>query len=298
MTFALTQLLVDNIQTALENQEKSFIVDAENCGIIEKDDSVTVDDEKFYNLPEWTSADGFKLREDFVNNLYSPLAREELQGILHSGRGVFKSFRNVLKKYPEVEKKWHVFKNRTMNKYINDWYNSLREIWGLEKLDYIPESDEMLIHDDFSFSEYNSDNQEEIFLNISAALKTEYGEISEEIIAAFSEMWKSSFLSFDSSKQIGYICRSLSEDFAGCITAAPVSENNKKVMILTSLFVSNGFRGLGIGTELLSMCLAELKRNGKDWILLPNIILPESLEQLLIRTGFEKIGSGYAAKLL
>lgn len=298
MTFALTQLLVDNIQTALENQEKSFIVDAENCGIIEKDDSVTVDDEKFYNLPEWTSADGFKLREDFVNNLYSPLAREELQGILHSGRGVFKSFRNVLKKYPEVEKKWHVFKNRTMNKYINDWYNSLREIWGLEKLDYIPESDEMLIHDDFSFSEYNSDNQEEIFLNISAALKTEYGEISEEIIAAFSEMWKSSFLSFDSSSQIGYLCRSLSDDFAGCITAAPVSENNKKVMILTSLFVSNGFRGLGIGTELLSMCLAELKRNGKDWILLPNIILPESLEQLLIRTGFEKIGSGYAAKLL
>ncbi len=298
MTFALTQLLVDNIQTALENQEKSFIVDAENCGIIEKDDSVTVDDEKFYNLPEWTSADGFKLREDFVNNLYSPLAREELQGILHSGRGVFKSFRNVLKKYPEVEKKWHVFKNRTMNKYINDWYNSLREIWGLEKLDYIPESDEMLIHDDFSFSEYNSENQEEIFLNISAALKTEYGEISEEIIAAFSEMWKSSFLSFDSSSQIGYLCRSLSDDFAGCITAAPVSENNKKVMILTSLFVSNGFRGLGIGTELLSMCLAELKRNGKDWILLPNIILPESLEQLLIRTGFEKIGSGYAAKLL
>ena len=298
MTFALTQILVDNIQTALENQEKSFIVDAENCGIIERDDSVTVDDEKFYNLPEWTSADGFKLREDFVNNLYSPLAREELQGILHSGRGVFKSFRNILKKYPEVEKKWHVFKNRTMNKYINDWYNSLREIWGLEKLDYIPESDEMLIHDDFSFSEYNSDNQEEIFLNISAALKTEYGEISEEIIAAFSEMWKSSFLSFDSSAQIGYICRSLSDDFAGCITAAPVSENNKKVMVLTSLFVSNSFRGLGIGTELLSMCLAELKRNGKDWILLPNIILPESLEQLLIRTGFEKIGSGYAAKLL
>lgn len=298
MTFALTQTLVDNIQTALENQEKSFIVDAEKCDIIERDGCVTADEDKFYELPEWTSADGFKLREDFVNNLYSPFAREELQEILHSGRGVFKSFRNVLKKYPEVEKKWHVFKNRTMNKYINDWYNSLREIWGLEKLDYIPESDEMLVHDDFSFLEYKADNQEEIFLNISAALRTEYGEVSEEILAAFCEMWKSSFLSFDSSKQIGYICRSLSEDFAGCITAAPVSEKNEKVMILTSLFVSNGFRGLGIGTELLSMCLSELKRSGKNWILLPNIILPESLEPLLIRTGFEKIASGFAAKLL
>ena len=211
------------------------MVDAEKCGIIEKDCCAVADDDNFYSLPEWTSADGFKLREDFVNNLYAPLAREELQSTLHSGRGVFKSFRNVLKKYPEVEKKWHVFKNRTMNKYINDWYNSLREIWGLEKLDYIPESDEMLVHDDFSFSEYKSDNQEEIFLNISAALKTEYGEASDEVVAAFCEMWKNSFLSFDSSAQTGYICRSLSDDFAGCITAAPVSEKNEKVMVLTSL---------------------------------------------------------------
>jgi len=298
MTFALTQPLLDNIQSALENQEKTFLVDAEKCDIIEKEDFVKADDSRFYNLPAWTSANGFKLREDFVNNLYSPVAREELQVILHSGRGVFKSFRNVLKKYPEVEKKWHVYKNRTMNKYINDWYNSLREIWGLEKLDYIPESDEMLIHNDFSFTEYKSEYQEEVLQNISAALRTEYGDASEEIVAAFCDLWKNNFLSFDSSRQIGYICRSLSEDFAGCITAAPISDTNKKVMLLTSLFVSNGFRGLGIGTELLSMCLSELKRSGKKWLLLPNIILPEGLEPLLIRTGFEKVGSGFAARLL
>lgn len=298
MFFTLTETLVDDIQSALENQEKSFIVNAEQGIIIEKTPSVKVDEDKFYELPEWTSANGFKLREDFVNNLYSPIVHDELQAVLHSGRGVFKNFRNVLKEYPEVEKKWHVFKNRTMNAYINDWYNSLREIWGLEKLDYISEADETLIHDDFSFSEYNFEvDNSEIFQNINAAFGTENQDTPEEIKTAIYEMWKNQFESFDSTSQIGYVCRSLSDEFAGCITAVPVTEKQEKIMVLSSLFVPVNFRGLGIGTELLSMCLSKLKECGKTWILLPNIIIPENLMPLLSRTGFEKTGSGYAAKL-
>ena len=298
MTFALTQLLVDNIQTALENQEKSFIVDAENCGIIEKDDSVTVDDEKFYNLPEWTSADGFKLREDFVNNLYSPLAREELQGILHSGRGVFKSFRNVLKKYPEVEKKWHVFKNRKMMSYINEWYNNLREVWGLEKLDYVPESDDSLIHDDFSFTAYESkSNKEELVLFVNAAFNARNENLDEELAQAVYNLWYEQFELAESKGNLGFVCRSFSNDFAGCITAAYVSKKQEEVMVLTSLFVPETFRGLGIGTELISMCLSEFKKLGKKWLILPKMFIPDFLEPLLLRTGFDKIDSGFAVSL-
>ena len=65
------------------------------------------------------------------------------------------NFRNTLKKYPEIDKRWHIFKHRTMSARINEWYNSLREIWGLEKLDQLSESDDALVHDDFSFEEYN-----------------------------------------------------------------------------------------------------------------------------------------------
>lgn len=299
MIFTLTESLSNNILSALENQEKSFIVDAEKNDIIEITDSVKVDDLRFYALPEWTSANGFKLREDFVSNLHSPVVHDELQMILHSGRGVFKNFRNVLKIYPEVEKKWHVYKNRIMKAYVNDWYNSLREIWGLEKLDYVPESDENLIHDDFSFSEYKSDyHKKEIFQNLGAAFGTVEGEIPVEITTALYEMWENQFESFDSSEQIGYVCRSLSDDFAGCITTAPITKKQEEVMILTSLFVPETFRGLGIGTELISMCLSKLKECGKKWILLPNNFIPENLESLLARTGFEKVGSGYAARLL
>ena len=68
-------------------------------------------------LPEWDSAAGFKLREDFVSNLNSPLAHEALQEVLHSGRGVFRNFRNVIKDYLpnvtdiyayEVKYKYHI----------------------------------------------------------------------------------------------------------------------------------------------------------------------------------------------
>ena len=100
MTFTLTESLSDEIQSALENQEQQFLVDAKQNKLVEKTDGLTGDDDFFYDLPEWDSAAGFKLREDFVSKLNSPLAHEALQEVLHSGRGLFKNFRNVIKDYP------------------------------------------------------------------------------------------------------------------------------------------------------------------------------------------------------
>jgi GNAT superfamily N-acetyltransferase len=68
-------------------------------------------------------------------------------------------------------------------------------------------------------------------------------------------------------------------------------------MIIDSFFVLTRFRGLGIGSELLSLCLSKLKETGKTWILIPNLLTPEKIEPLLFRMGFDNLGSGYAAKL-
>ncbi|MCR4734392.1 MAG: GNAT family N-acetyltransferase [Treponema sp.] len=297
MTFTLSDALVDSILAALENQEQKFLVNAESQALVEESETCRADDEILYKLPEWTSANGFKLREDFVEKVQIPLAREELQNVLHSGRGVFKNYKLVLKKYPEIEKRWHLYKNRAMRTYVNQWYNELREIWGLETLDYIPEADENLLHDDFTFEEYSSKkNYKEIVDHISAAFF--YVEnLSEDLKSAFHEIWLEKFIAADCIKQIGYVCRSLSDDFAGCITAAPATKKQEGVMILTSLFVPEHFRGLGIATELLSMCISGLKEKEKKWLLLPDSIIPEQLQSLLTRTGFEKIAFGYAVKL-
>ena len=298
MTFTLTDSLLNEIQSALENQEKQFLVDAAQNKLVEKTEGLKGDDDLFYNLPEWDSAAGFKLREDFVEGLNSPLAHEALQEVLHSGRGVFKSFRNVIKDYPEVEKKWHIFKSKNLMCYINNWYNNLREVWGLEKLDYVPESDDSLVHDDFSFTAYNCDvNEKELMLFVNAAFKERNENLNEELADAIYDMWYEQFELAKSKEELGFICRSFSNDFAGCITASYLSKKQEKVMVLTSLFVPETFRGLGIGTELLSMCLSDFKKLGKKWLILPKMFIPDFFEPLLLRTGFEKIDSGYAVSL-
>ena len=64
-------------------------------------------------------------------------------------------------------------------------------------------------------------------------------------------------------------------------------------MTVTSLFVPEQCRGLGIGTELLNLCITKLENLGKKWVLIPNFIKPDVLEPLLTRLGFKKFSSGY-----
>lgn len=290
MIFTLTDRLLSDIIQAMENQEKVFVVNAASSQLVEE---IQSDEENFYKLPEWTPSDGFKMRQDFVDALHAPIAKEELQAVLHSGRGVFKNFRTILKSYPEIDKRWHIFKNKYMSIRINDWYNSLREVWGLEKLDQYTEADEVLIHDDFSFTEYISEiDNKLIFKNINANFIGDEN-LPSELKNAIYEMWKSQFEKYETTNQIGYICKSLSDDFAGCITTSPILNNQEKIIIITSFFVPEQFRGLGIGTELISMCISKLQSLGKKNILLPNLMAPEIIEPLLIRTGFVKNNFGY-----
>lgn len=289
MTFVLTDELLDDIISAMENQETVFVVDAENSQLIEH----SSDEERYYSLPEWKPSDGFSIREDFVNKLHSPLVHEELQNVLHSGRGVFKNFRNVLKDYPEIDKRWHIYKHKIMSARINDWYNSLREVWGLEKLDQLTESDEALVHDDFSFKEYDSENDRKtVLLNISLD-SYEDEALPFEVKKSIYEMWHNQFENDSTAGQCGFLCYSLSDDFAGCITASSKLSSQNKIMFITSLFVSEQFRGLGIGTELISMCITKIQSSGFNWVVFPDFIIPEILQPLLIRTGFKKFNSGY-----
>lgn len=297
MFFSLTDELKDNIIMAMENQEQKFVLDAAKTCITPIEESICVDEENYYILPEWNPAAGYALRETFVANLHTPVARDELQDILHSGRGVFKNFRLALKKYPEIDKRWHIYKHRAMSARVNDWYNELREIWGLEKLDYLPESDESLVHEDFSFEVYTKADYSEVLSYIKVFFQEEEQNLSKEIKNAFYEMWKTQFDKAEAIEQIGIICRSLSEDFAGCVTAAELIENQEKIMVLTSLFVPEYCRGLGIGTELITMCVSKIQEHGKEWIIVPNFIVPEVLEPLFQNMGFEKTRAGYVGRI-
>lgn len=296
MTFDLSDSLKTDLLNALENQEQSFVIDAEKGELVEAG-SIQADEEKYYRIPEWTSENGFRLRKDFAESLRSPLVHDELMEVLHSGRGVFRNFRNVLKSYPEADKLWHRYKNRKLLEFISEWYNSLREVWGLETLDQIPESDDMLVHDDFSFEKYDQRFNGEIRQNINAILDGSNNEMPADVTSAFQNMWQKRFEEDCKNEQSGFVCHSLSDDFAGCILVKPVCDDRKNVILVTNFFVSERFRGLGIGTELLSMCVSSMKSDEEKWLVMPNIIIPETIKPLLIRTGFVQIDFGFLLKI-
>ena len=296
MTFTLTDSVIEQIISAMENQEKTFLLYADSLSLVEKTDLVKADDNLYYELPEWNAADGFELREAFVEQLHIPAVKKELKEVLHSGRGVFKSFRNVLKNYPDADKRWHIFKHKFMSARINEWYNSLREVWGLEQIDYFPETDEDLVHDDFSFVEYKSgENQKEVLQQTCAFLTDDSSELPDDFRKSYYTLLEDRFKTYDLVNQTGFLCRSQADEFAGCITAAVMVGNQEETMVLTSFFVPENFRGLGIGTELVNLLLHQLRVQKKKWILLPNIFIPEFFEPLLIRRGFRKIRNGFFA---
>ena len=296
MVFQLTEALADEIIQALENQERHFVIDALNSVLLDAD-SVSADDDRFYSLREWNSEKGFALRQDFVNSIHSVAVQNSLRYILHSGRGVFRNFKNELKNYPEIEKVWHRYKHHRLRTFVGEWYNELREIWGLEKLEQAPEDYDNLLQDDFIFQKYCPENAQDIIFQFSSAEEDFDSSWPQEIQETVTELWKRQFSAFGLENHIGFICRTVSNEFAGCITAAPVSKRTEKTVVVSSFFVPQKFRGLGIGTELLEKCLSELKALKKEWILLTNVIIPDSMEPLLLRSGFQNSGSGYSAKI-
>ena len=302
MVFTLTAKLADEILQALENQEQTFVVDSKNECLVPLSSKVSVDEDSFYALPEWTSSQGFALREDFVSALHSPIAKDELQRILHSGRGVFRSFKNTLKEYPEVEKLWHQYKNKQMLSYINDWYNQLREIWGLERLETEIENLDNLIDGDFVFQNFDSKKGSAILHEFLDAATQDFELIPDEKMQkVLKEMISNQFMEGCSGdnvvEQPGILCRTLSEEFAGIITSKPISGANDECMLITSLFVAPQYRGLGIGTRLLQQHLTALKKLGKNRILLTYSMIPEVLEPFLLSSGFRKIGSGFFSEI-
>lgn len=309
MTFELADSLIDEILYSMENQDAELVVDAQEGSVLPVDgECVSSDDldgdtdERYYSLPEWTSGDGFELLRDFTNNLHSPLAREDLRRAIQGGRGVFRRFKDIIRSYPEVERKFFVFKENRMKARVVEWYNRLRESWGMERLafsesDALEETEELVLND-FMFRAYDSVKDGNDIGRCSDLLAEEYArQFSLELGDAVAELWRRLSSAQGRGEKFGFVCRSQSDEFTGCLLFSFCPPSAKTTVALTDFFVLQDYRGLGIGEELLSKCLPMLKGRGIQWILISNTIIPDAMGQLLERFGFRRLGSGYLADL-
>jgi len=299
MVFELTDSLTENILFSMEDQEKKWMVDAEKETVVPMQENFCTDEEKYYALPEWTSGDGFKLLEDFTGGLHSPLARAELKQVLVSGRGVFKNFKNILKAYPEVERKFHFYKDSQMKARLMEWYNDLRESWGLEKLETsdVEEVDD-LVQNDFVIRQYDSVKDKNDVAEGAGFVAEEYRQqFGGEVGNAVAELWLRQSAYCDAGCKYGFVCHTQSDEFTGCVLVSLCPSSAKKTVLITDFFVHQNYRGLGIGKELFLECLAGLRKRGVQWVVTANTIIPEAMEPLLTQQGFEKVGSGFVADL-
>jgi GNAT superfamily N-acetyltransferase len=148
--FELNEQLIEDISWHMESNFDDFYIDSETGMVC--DDGELEEGKKYFDLPEWSSAQGFDLMEDFTAGLKNPPAREKLSYALNRGRGVFRAFKDALEQFPEVEKIWFSYKEKKLKRHVLDWYNALRTEEGLEAIGVEPEETEDLVEEDFVFS--------------------------------------------------------------------------------------------------------------------------------------------------
>ncbi|MDR2922929.1 MAG: UPF0158 family protein [Treponema sp.] len=249
MSFELTDALLQEILFSMENQDNVFLLDTREGVVVSAGDIEEADCEgepgkdRFIPLPGWSPQDGYRVMERFAAGLHNPMIREQLTAALNQGRGVFRAFKDVLAQHPQTEKLWFAFKDRAMKREVIAWYNSYREIRGLELLGGEPEDTSSLILEDFLLREGTESDYEKA----DALHKLCLGAGDDAGLEVFQSMNQWAF-----PGDLCFIAETLSGDFSGYICAvrsAPLS------LHICALEVSGEYRGLGLGKALLGRFL-------------------------------------------
>ncbi len=297
MQFELSDDVINSLIFAMENQKENNVFDSEQKEVVELDIEAENDTDRYYSIPEWTSMDGFKVMELFVATLHSPLAKESLNEVLFAGKGVFRNFKNTLKDYPEVEKQWFTFKQRVFKEKVFGWYNVLRDLWGLERIEGEPEETENLVFDDFIFRECDEDlDLEHVQQAEKMLLQTLKNSYEGELGIAATVLWQSCKAQLKTEK-VTYCCANIAGDFTGVISVSPVPVPAKHTVVVTLFYILPAWRGLGIGKELFMICLQELKKRNVHIVIIPEMFIPKTFTKVLLRSGFKKNAIGFTVDL-
>jgi ribosomal protein S18 acetylase RimI-like enzyme len=282
MQFELTEILMDNILFAMEDQAGDFLLDAQNGEVIGGaegfDEAVEEDGERYIGLPEWDSSSGFRLMERFTAALRNPLIREELSAALNRGRGVFRAFKDILEQRPETEKLWFAFKEREMKRQIIRWYNGLREEWGLQRIGEEPEDTGDLVLEDFRFRRGLPEDRAAAEALHALCLRKFREAAAENSIGLPPEESPWAF-----PGDLSVMVETSGGDFAGYIAAL----KREAALHICALEVRPEYRGLGIGEALLSRLLAAAGEQGIARLSLDLPAGAEGFSRALIRESFQ-----------
>ncbi|HNY17854.1 MAG TPA: UPF0158 family protein [Treponemataceae bacterium] len=292
MEFELTQELTDEIIFAMEDQTGRFLFDsAETRCVASREKASGEDEDRYYAIPLWDSVSGFRMMERFVAQLRNPIVREELRDALSSGHGVFRKFKDILKAHPEIERQWFLFKEREMRLLVLDWYNSLRDFWGLERVGAEPEETEEIVSQDFAFRDLEADDVDDVETLVSSVEREVSSQMPLELSGAVEELsYRVRGDGECDDLERAIVAESADGDIVGTAVSAPIPEDSFLTAQLTVIAVYPEFRGLGIGKELLSRTVEYWRSRGYRWLLFTSPTVPEAFLPALHRAGFTERG--------
>jgi ribosomal protein S18 acetylase RimI-like enzyme len=299
MRFELTDALIDDILFAMEDQEGCFLLDTIEGVVAGGPDGVNLFDgetdgeggERFIDLPEWDSADGFRLMERFAAGFRNPIISKELSSALGKGKGVFRAFKDVLSRYPEAEKLWFSLKEKEMKREIWRWYNGLREEWGLEKIGVEPEDTDDLVLEDFCFRPFEEKDKFQADALHSLCVE-ELGEnLAETGSSPDIETIAGELYSFRGTQcpSFGMTVESTNGDFAGYIYGVL----KEAALYIESLEVKPEYRGLGLGEALLVKFIDSLDRKKIKRVMLDIPSWTDGFSRVLLRESFKSYAARY-----
>jgi ribosomal protein S18 acetylase RimI-like enzyme len=210
--------------------------------------------------------------------------REELSAALDRGRGVFRAFKDTLTRYPETEKLWHAFKDREMKRVVTNWYNGLRESWGMELIGEEPEDTGNIVLEDFRFregTEADSAAAEELHCLCLEEGKSERGWGAGEPMAAVFPGEMCFVAETAGGEFAGYICADGSDD---CLRVCAVE-------------VKPEYRGLGLGKTLTGLLLEKADSRKISQITIDLPVGREYFSRALLREDFRPSVQRYTRQM-
>ena len=298
MEFELTPEIIDEVIFSMEDQTGHFLFDSLECRCIPDTCENTpagksvFDDgcDRYYVIPVWDSISGFRMMDRFVAQLRNPVVREDLRIALSSGHGVFRNFKNILKEHPEIERMWYRFKQREMRAIVFEWYNSLRDFWGLERIGMEPEETEDIIGQDFSFRFLEPDEISAFSDLLDSARQEVFGEMPPELGDALESLYLRILGTDGPDGQDVLAVESLDNEPVGLAVSAPLPADGSLCSQISVLYVLPSFRGMGIGKELLVHTIAHWAGQGFRWLVFGVSPVPSAFFPVLHRTGFVEKG--------
>jgi predicted N-acetyltransferase YhbS len=296
MEFALTPETADEIIFAMEDQSGPFMYDSAECRCVPSAECVPVknplydeDDERYYAIPLWDSISGFRMMERFSAQLRNPFVREDLRAALANGQGVFRNFKNILKNHPEAEKLWFQYKEREMRHIVREWYNSLRDFWGLERIGAEPEETDEIVEQDFTFRPAVRGDAESIDCLLFDADSELASTVKIDLLDAMRDLW-ARIRGNDPAKECILVAESAEGEIVGCSISSPIPSESLLSVQLSLIVVFPEFRGLGIGKELLARTVKYWAGKGFRWLLYTSPVVPAEFFPVLQRAGFTEKG--------